>query len=118
MLGLTYALTLNTYALNRNKIAELYLPSTFQASDIELLRPFKNKINKSNQNLLFHAGTSFENISPETSSSEISIFGTVTEEEVHKIIIGFTNKSSNLYIWLTSVLRENVNLILPLIFNH
>ena len=53
---------------------------------------FKNKINKSNQNLLFHAGTSFENISAETSSSEMSIFGTVTEEEVHKIIIGFAKQ--------------------------
>ena len=27
------------YAFNRNKIAKLYLPSTFQTSDIELLAP-------------------------------------------------------------------------------
>ena len=27
------------YAFNRNKNAELYLPSTFQTSDIELLGP-------------------------------------------------------------------------------
>ena len=33
------------YALNRNKIAELYVPSTFQTSDIELLSPkLKNDI--------------------------------------------------------------------------
>ena len=32
------------YAFNRNKIAKLYLPSTFQTSDIELLSP-KLKLN-------------------------------------------------------------------------
>ena len=32
------------YALNRNKYAKLYLPSTFQTSNIELLSP-KLKLN-------------------------------------------------------------------------
>ena len=32
-------LIIYVYALNRNKTAELYVPSTFQTSDIEILSP-------------------------------------------------------------------------------